>query len=218
MSFWPHLAFHPFPCHPSATFRFIFFLSSVFPLSSCRLFSQWHVVQSGSLSGGCTLCVCAWDGRQAWPIYQTLLSPPPPLLSLPVVDSLYICMHLYCSVAFGMYVFSIRLSVSFSVSFCFSPLKRWERSFCHLHSRGCFLRCHAYVRTYIHTHTLPIPVGHTQAFTVCSKTKDRGHRRADNKDTIIICINIKYQQRQARSVVVDFECVYVCVCMVVYCI
>lgn len=97
-------------------------LLSVFSLSSCRLSSQQHVVQSGSLSGGCTQCACAWDGRQAWPIYQALFLPLL-LHSIPHSPAVDSAVHLYASLSprmFGMYVCSIRLSVSFSLSPRFS--------------------------------------------------------------------------------------------------
>ena len=102
------LAFRSLSCNPSATF--FFFITSPSHLSSCRLSSQQHAVQSLSLplslslslSGGCMLCVCAWDGRQAWPIYQTLLSPPPssscsfaPSLS----NHRWLAVHLYASLS-----------------------------------------------------------------------------------------------------------------------
>lgn len=122
----------------------VFLWSFYFSLSSCRLSSRQHVVQSGSLSRGCTLCVCAWYGRQAWPILlnafiPTIPSPPPPSLCL-WVPRRWLAVYLYACLSLHCVWWSFVCLSHFPSLPAFPSWKMQKGVVSHLHSRGCFKR------------------------------------------------------------------------------
>lgn len=142
----PHRLSIPFPSTSSH-------IPLVSPLSS--------MLYSLGLSLGAALCEYVPGMADRPDPFTRRFSPPSSFnhLSLPAVDSLYICMHLYLSAVFGTYVCLFHSSVRLIFPlFLFFPLQNdaegggfGVQSICI--SRGCFTGFHIHPQSLLKTHS-----------------------------------------------------------------
>lgn len=185
---------------------------TVFPSPSLLLH---HIFLSSSLLSAacCTVWVSLWGLHSVsmclgWQTGLThlpgaFLPPPPSIIShcLPLTRCTFVCISISLLCLVRMSVCSIRLSVSFSLSFCFSPSRMMQRGAGLVSNPFAFREGVLQDSTYT-----PNPCWrHTQTFTVQHLKIEDEDRQAGQKGTNITA------DRQEKS-----RWISRCVCMLLY--